>query len=287
MYDNKPKKRYNLNEQPILINNLGMVGKQIDYKTTSSGITCHFQNIDKYIAKYICQSDAVFGCVCWLTSQTIMNAMISVNTLMIVSKDAQIRPEICNSGRPRDLAKLTLENYSKFSFDFDNFILPDEVKSIEKYKDQIQPVRCCGAYATDTQDETLMHNKYIVLCKAQRTKEPTADTEQKKSHKRKEHIKKILIPYAIVTGSYNYCPAANNSFENAIFIRNEPIARAYLSNFFNIFMLSEKIPWTNPCPITDLKILSSDNKPVPVSPAKPTLDVNDELALLGQDESEN
>ncbi len=47
------------------------------------------------------------------------------------------------------------------------------------------------------------------------------------------------------TGSYNCSKTAENSFENAVILKGEEIATAYLLEFALLFLLSEKLDWTS------------------------------------------
>jgi phosphatidylserine/phosphatidylglycerophosphate/cardiolipin synthase-like enzyme len=73
-------------------------------------------------------------------------------------------------------------------------------------------------------DETrpgIMHHKFIVLMK-------NGDDG-------------ITIPYAFLTGSYNYTEAASSNIENVVYIENKELARAYLDEFTRVKSLSTKL----------------------------------------------
>lgn len=211
-----------LNMMPVEIN--GKVEKQKDAKTYSASVYSYFKNIDKYLIKYIYQADAIFGCTCWLTHQQIIEALIATSSILIVNKDDQVRPAI---SKKQEYSQKTLDNYSRISFNFNELELPKELKPIEKYSDKLSNVvRCCGAYRKT--NSSMMHNKFLVFCKAKR---------------QKDNNKKALEPYGVWTGSFNFTPSACSNFENAVFIRNDKIAKSFLIEFCQIFMLSEKLPW--------------------------------------------
>ena len=69
-----------------------------------------------------------------------------------------------------------------------------------------------------------MHNKFLVFCTC---------TDQG------------ITPYAVWTGSYNFSYNSGNSLENAVYIRDEDIAKRYYDEWAWIFGLSEELDWTS------------------------------------------
>jgi phosphatidylserine/phosphatidylglycerophosphate/cardiolipin synthase-like enzyme len=64
--------------------------------------------------------------------------------------------------------------------------------------------------------ESLMHNKFIVLLRDE-------------------------IPYAVITGSYNYTTKANTNRENIVYIEDSEVASSYSREFRSILKESKAI----------------------------------------------
>ena len=84
----------------------------------------------------------------------------------------------------------------------------------------VEAVRCVGKLAV-RQDAARMHNKFVVLCDAQGAAQ------------------------AVWTGSANFSAAAEDSFENAVVIREPTCAAAYLAEFRTLLLLSEPLSSTS------------------------------------------
>lgn len=88
----------------------------------------------------------------------------------------------------------------------------------EKY-DKLASVRCVGLVDREKVPAIpRMHNKFLVFCKDSR-------------------------PYAVWTGSYNFTINSSLSLENAIYIRNRVIAKAYAKEYYQISAISESLNW--------------------------------------------
>lgn len=53
-------------------------------------------------------------------------------------------------------------------------------------------------------------------------------------------------PYAVWTGSFNFTDNATKSFENAVYIENAEVAKAFADEHSQILALSEELDWTTP-----------------------------------------
>lgn len=80
-----------------------------------------------------------------------------------------------------------------------------------------------------------MHNKFLVF--ANYEEEPRAG----------EHgswVETVIKPYGVWTGSFNLTQNAERSFENAVYMTNKAIVRAYFEEFSQIMALSEPLDWS-------------------------------------------
>ena len=74
-----------------------------------------------------------------------------------------------------------------------------------------------------------MRNKFLVFC------------EIKEAKVSDEWEPETIIPKAVWTGSFNLSHNSTKSLENALFINNEEIVKAYYDEWQYIFALSERI----------------------------------------------
>ena len=99
----------------------------------------------------------------------------------------------------------------------------------------LAPIRCVGNHNRDRVPAfPRMHNKFLVFCKIEISEEKLYDPE----------------PYPIVasrvwTGSFNLTDTATRSFENAVLISSDVIARAYFDEWAQILAISEPLDWTS------------------------------------------
>ena len=74
-----------------------------------------------------------------------------------------------------------------------------------------------------------MHNKFLVFAKV-----TSGETE---------HEPKIIEPYAVWTGSFNFTKNATNSLENALYITEQLIVNAFFNEYGQIAAMSEPLDW--------------------------------------------
>jgi hypothetical protein len=185
-----------------------------------------FRNLTEKLIEQINAADAVFGCVAWLTSIPVLEALATKKAVgIIVQKEDFLRPD---SGDWRQ--KRQREAYAKLPR-FIRYSLSQTGHYDYAGSPESDAVRCVGAHNTAKSAAfPRMHNKFLVFCRAIMVDaEPTYDTYK---------------PYAVWTGSFNLTYNASNSLENAILIRDEKISTAFLDEFGLIFGLSERLDWS-------------------------------------------
>jgi phosphatidylserine/phosphatidylglycerophosphate/cardiolipin synthase-like enzyme len=95
-------------------------------------------------------------------------------------------------------------------------------------------VRCVGNYNREKLPSSpRMHNKFFIMGHFAYGEED------------EDRFFPIITPTTVWTGSYNFSIAAEKSFENAVILRDNDIAMAYLAEFSLLFMLSEPLDWTH------------------------------------------
>lgn len=93
----------------------------------------------------------------------------------------------------------------------------------------LEGVRCVGVGGQ--RNRPRMHDKFLVFCK----EEPECASDVLYGS--------AIKPFAVWTGSFNFTRNATQSFENAVYIEDVKIARAYFDEFQQIAALSEPLDW--------------------------------------------
>lgn len=191
-----------------------------------------FKNLEEAAVERIAESDAVVGCVAWLTSPAIIDALAGRphGVSILVQKEDFLRPDL---GDTDGFARRLQARYSKLRSIQGPVDGWHEHRNAEvgggSYVDL--SARCIG-YARSADEFTLprMHHKFLVFCKY------LGDLEHEK-----------LWPYeplAVWTGSFNMTFNGSKSLENAVYIREANIAKAYFSEWQSLLMVSESLDWT-------------------------------------------
>ena len=222
----------NLNK--LVIDNETFEGQSLNDPSTFVGDThVYFRNLESHLIHYISESDAVLGCVAWLTSFTILDALAKKHTSIIVQKEDFLRPDMNASGTWKyDLR----EKYNKLKCWIDRNELTDGYIYGINADQSISPIRCVGNHNKDRKPAfPRMHNKFLIFCKVKETR-----------HICNGHIdflERKIVPYAVWTGSFNLTLNATNSLENAVVLRQDEFVNAYYEEWKQILGLSEGLDW--------------------------------------------
>ncbi|WIE80878.1 phospholipase D-like domain-containing protein [Curtobacterium sp. MCSS17_016] len=172
----------------------------------------HFTGITDKLLDFIRGSDAIVGCVAWVTNRDVIGALAERPVALIVNKEYALRStdRKVHSQRQR-------QNLSELRGGLRRQDFPAPLRDIPTGPDSIEPVRCVGHITRGTAGNTpLMHSKFIV--RLQRGK-----------------------PVAVWTGSFNFTVNAASNVENVVEIHDKVIAQAYLDEFARIAALSEPL----------------------------------------------
>ena len=207
-------------------------GRLKDYSVEGHKVSVHFKDLDLRIAEYIRRSDAVLGCVAWLTHEKIIDALATVDCSIILQKEDLWRPDMPGPIGVKSKQRIR-SLYERLKCDVTRHSLPGIGADLSKETDpSIDPLRCVGTYnSTRRASAPRAHHKFLVFCH----KEPP---REKGGHE-------LLSPYAVWTGSFNLTQNATTSFENAVYIRDREIALAFAQEYAQILALSEPLEWTS------------------------------------------
>jgi hypothetical protein len=221
---------------------------QEDYSTRSENAEVFFKNLEQHLLEQIAAASYVVGCVAWFTLPRVWTALTTKRAASIlVQKEDWLRNDFDEKGRSvgakSDLfSKISqLPRFNSRWFDFDNRLSfgdgwerdGDGWSSIEKLI--LDPVRCVGPSSKDrTANHPRMHHKFLVFCRPEKKAEDQYGTPRWVAH-----------PYAVWTGSFNVTSNATRSFENALLLRDELIAAAYMKEWAQLMAFSEPLNWTS------------------------------------------
>lgn len=203
----------------------------------SGNTSVYFRNIEQRLIDRIEESDCVFGCVVWLTSEQILKAIAKKSIAqLIIKKEDFFRPDV--GDRPKNYKPRLRTLYSNIAgvyrahFYREIGIAVSETWTIMSESERIEGVRCVG-YRKQHHSELIpvMHHKFLVFCR--HIEEYPYDVFSFGS----------IAPYGIWTGSFNFTRNATRSFENAIFIEDPVIAKTFLREWGQLAALSEPLDW--------------------------------------------
>ena len=212
-----------------------------NYSTTVTSpkldsIETHFRNIEELLIEKIIdyKDDLIIGCVAWLTSYRILDALAKCkNVQIIVQKEDFLRPDL--KTKDRNSWKNILHNkYNKITCEMALFQFSEPMEYLSFACDPtVEGVRCVGNHNSEKSPAfPRMHNKFLVFCR---------------TTKNQDNSDFRYWPVSLWTGSFNLTQNATYSLENAICLtdstgKNELI-NSYLKEHHQIFTISEKLNW--------------------------------------------
>lgn len=225
----------NLNQSTIPTD--GYKGCELDDNSTHSHgceVVAYFRDIEKALIANIKNADFVVGCIAWLTNERVIDALAECPSgcAIVVQKEDFLRPD----GESKNGCALKLrERYAKLSCGLVRYNFDGVLACMTTAGDPgIEPVRCVGNVNHERNPAfPRMHNKFMVFCR-------TFDSIDEDGF-----FGRMVVPYAVWTGSYNVTKNAEMSFENCVYIQDESgsIPRAYMREFEQIMALSEPLDW--------------------------------------------
>ncbi len=238
-------------------------------KTVQSGaVQVFFDDIEDQIVHQISQADAAFGCVAWLTSEPILEALSRIPVSLILQKEDFLRPDKSKyKDYKPDAWKAKLRQlYDRLWCDVSmEAIAENSVHEViaqyfgagaflgswqsNGYSYPINPIACMGEPRTPT-DLTVarMHSKFLVLCHLEHVDPKTIDSRTGDIidlSTDDNFIAHVVKPYAVWTGSYNFTANSTRSIENGLLITDPNIVSAYLDEFIYWYPFSEPLDWNH------------------------------------------
>lgn len=181
--------------------------------TKPGSVITHFGDLRPALLKFIAGSDAIVGCVAWVSGSDIIDLLSQRPVALIVNKEPFLKP----NGRAS--AARQRENLTRLVGGLRRRDFPAPLSRMyQSRSDIIDPVRCVGHTGARVQNSPLMHHKFAVRL-----------TNGK--------------PTAVWTGSFNWTANASSSIENAIEIHDPKVAEDYLKEFARVASLSEPLDY--------------------------------------------
>jgi len=280
---NEIKLKYNLNDCFKNRKNIKMIFNKFDdnnendehidaygAEVTNLKIKSYFMNFDNSIIKNIMNADIVVGCVAWLTNINILEALSNVKygVSIIVQKEDFLRPDSIGVNLKKYYNKIKPYRWYGFTnlwYQGNNLLYKLNVVSQScHYSDnpnssdgcnlfENMNIRCVGHHNSENKLAfPRMHHKFLVLCKLRELNMYDIDKGLGEwgwcNAKNIDDLKKIKVvePYAVWTGSFNFTNNGMNSLENAIVMYNEKIANAYYQQWMKLMTISEPLDWDTP-----------------------------------------
>lgn len=197
-----PRARVNLNELAPPRAASGYAWDERARTAKSGEVTAHFGDIASAVEAFINGSDMLVGCVAWVKSPRLIDALAQRPVALVVNKEFGLRIDGHREREP--LLRLSGGVPARF--------LPPPSKGTGK----LDPVRCAG-WAVRGKFGALMHHKFLVRL----------DAGGK--------------PVAVWTGSFNLTTGAESNLENGLVITDPVIAAAFLAEFSRVWALSEPL----------------------------------------------
>jgi hypothetical protein len=178
-----------------------------------------FRNIEQEIIEQIKRHDIIVGCIAWLTSIPIMEALQGKDVQFIVQQEDWLRPDSTewSMSRQRSL-------YQSLS-GIDTIYAGVNYASYS----EIQPIRLSGKPKTKNRSNPRMHHKFVLF----------AERNEQDDYGHKTNL--------LWTGSYNFTANATKSLENGLFVKCPEVIEAYWLEWRQVLLSSFRIEdkWWN------------------------------------------
>lgn len=193
-------------------------------------VQVYFRDLEKELIREIKSAKAVVGCVAWLTSEPILDALAKVpfGVSIVVQKEDFLRPDVGARGLWRSSLRRL---YNRIPAKFHRTSLRGLVGQLSQHAADmtLEPIRCVGNHNKDKAPAfPRMHNKFLVMCHTSRDEWGNLGT---------------VFPCSVWTGSFNFTKNAAMSLENAVVMDDQGIAHAYYREWEQILALSEPLDW--------------------------------------------
>lgn len=179
-----------------------------------------FRNIEEALIEEIDKHTLVVGCVAWLTSEPILEALQGKAVQFVLQQEDWLRP---------DSDDWTMQKQRR---------LYDKLTGIQNYIANVNnaschiiaPIYLCGKPKTKMRSQPRMHHKFILFGNEHNSYFPELDDMRTYSN------------FDLVwTGSYNVTKNAKHSLENGLFIKSKEIVEVYRQEWRQVLLSSVRV----------------------------------------------
>jgi len=215
-------------------------------RSADGSVEVVFRNIEQRLIDEIRSAKIVVGCVAWLTSGSILDALAEAQGVsIVVQKEDFLRPDLGAPGRERWKQWLR-DKYDRLPegphrCEYEGTV----VSAMSTGGDPtMECVRCLGNHNADRRAAMpRAHHKFLLFCDY--VEDETEDLKDGGSS---------VIPRKVWTGSYNLSKNGGRSLENAVLLTDERCVRAYYVEWGQLVGVSEPLDWTSEYVHPDLRI---------------------------------
>ena len=209
------------------------VYSQQDYSFASEDVHVYFKNIEEKLINCIASADIVVGCVAWLTSRRILQALSKKRAIaIVVQKEDFLRPDTDSDSRWKETLHNLYVSLPGGLSRYDDILreMETQLYCMSSFGNpDIDPIRCVGNHNSERVAAfPRSHHKFLLFCRGE---------------KRHNGWQYEWEPYQVWTGSYNLTKNAGMSFENAIVLKDKQVVKAYFQEWAQIEALSEPLNW--------------------------------------------
>ena len=220
-------------------------------RSADGSVEVVFRNIEQRLIDEIRATELVVGCVAWLTSGPVLDALAEIRGVsIVVQKEDFLRPDLGATGR-KGWKRWLREKYDRlpegpYRYEYEGTVL----SSMNMLGDPtLECVRCLGNHNADRRAAMpRAHHKFLVFCDYVEGK-----VEQLPDGGRSSAAGRV-VPRKVWTGSYNLSKNAGRSLENAVLLTDERCVSAYYVEWGQLAGLSEPLDWTSEYVQPDLRI---------------------------------
>jgi len=183
-----------------------------------------FRDIEETLVKCIEKADIVIGCMAWLTSKPILEALAkkTAGVQIVVQQEDWLRP---------DSSDWSMQKQWK---------LYKQLSGISSWhagvswctERDIQPVRLSGAPKNSDRNNPRMHHKFFIFCD---------EHYEQYDNNFKYYTTPEFKAKSVWTGSFNATKNGTNSLENGLLINSPEIANIYKQEWRQVLMTSKTI----------------------------------------------
>jgi hypothetical protein len=220
-------------------------------RSADGSVEVVFRNIEQRLIDEIRATKIVVGCVAWLTSDPILDALAETQGVsIVVQKEDFLRPDL---GAPKGEGwkRRLRRKYDRLPegplrYEYNGTVL----SNMNTLGDPtVECVRCLGNHNADRRAAMpRAHHKFLVFC------DYIEGRVEQLPNGGQSHAAGQLVPRKVWTGSYNLSKNAGRSLENVVLLTDESCVNAYYVEWGQLAGLSEPLDWTSEYVQPDLRI---------------------------------